>query len=421
MNLKPISYFESVKTIRQASWLSLDASLWSDRFAVNSVKAFKGLTSIDMDGIVDEKSKHDFLTGLTTMYELQPVLSKIVGRIGESNDADDSSDLHIYAGEFAIVTMYLTKESGYSYNRERPVIKGEYSINILANDDDTLNKLTDYISLFVKEAPPKQGEIFVLKRQNDGFAFGEIPSAYSALEPTNYNEHVLQQFIHIKEDLLSQNPCGRLTILSGPPGCGKSFLLKSILALSEKVKFVLIRPEMITHLADPEFVTVLLKHKETNKPYVFILEDADSCLATRMSDNMGPISAVLNTSDGILGSSLDMRIIASTNASKVDFDDAILRPGRLCQHIEVKEISADKAMEIFKRITGKSLYEASVEIEKDGALAKRNQSIGFSGAMSKSSKYTLAEVYKTVYLYNKVIDNIIHESITSKEDSDDQS
>lgn len=50
---------------------------------------------------------------------------------------------------------------------------------------------------------------------------------------------------------------------------------------------------------------------------------------------------------------LDLRIIATTNAEKMQFDDALLRPGRLCRHITVGEISADKAREIFFRLTGK--------------------------------------------------------------------
>ena len=49
---------------------------------------------------------------------------------------------------------------------------------------------------------------------------------------------------------------------------------------------------------------------------------------------------------------LDLRIIATTNAEKMEFDEALLRPGRLCRHVTVGEVSPAKAGEIYKRLTG---------------------------------------------------------------------
>ncbi len=49
---------------------------------------------------------------------------------------------------------------------------------------------------------------------------------------------------------------------------------------------------------------------------MLIVEDADECLVQRGSDNMSTIASVLNISDGILGSILDVRVLATTNAEK---------------------------------------------------------------------------------------------------------
>jgi ATP-dependent 26S proteasome regulatory subunit len=49
---------------------------------------------------------------------------------------------------------------------------------------------------------------------------------------------------------------------------------------------------------------------------------------------------------------LDLRIIATTNAKKVQIDEAILRPGRLCVYCSVGHLPAKQAGEVFRRLTG---------------------------------------------------------------------
>ena len=119
---------------------------------------------------------------------------------------------------------------------------------------------------------------------------------------------------------------------------------------------------------------------------------------------MGGISAILNTSDGILGSTLDLRIVATTNAKKVDFDSAILRPGRLCTHIEVDKISTEQAHKIFLRETSKDIKEVEMEIKSDPHMLAKATKIGFGKNLDSLKGYTLAEVYKSIYLYRKTLD-----------------
>jgi hypothetical protein len=58
--------------------------------------------------------------------------------------------------------------------------------------------------------------------------------------------------------------------------------------------------------------------KPQNCPILFIIEDADDCLVPRGSGNVSTISSLLNYTDGIFGSMLDLRIIATTNAEKME-------------------------------------------------------------------------------------------------------
>ena len=87
-----------------------------------------------------------------------------------------------------------------------------------------------------------------------------------------------------------------------------------------------------------------------NGPIALVLEDADRCLVTRGENNINSIQSLLNLGDGILGSLLDLRIIATTNAKKLEMEAAILRPGRLSKRLEVGALDLDTARGVFRRL-----------------------------------------------------------------------
>jgi ATP-dependent 26S proteasome regulatory subunit len=95
-----------------------------------------------------------------------------------------------------------------------------------------------------------------------------------------------------------------------------------------------------------------MRHSIGTKPMTFLIEDADACLVPRGADNVSLISSLLNLTDGIFGSMLDVRFIATTNASSIDFDPAITRPGRLCKHTYIDLLDSIKAGQVYARLTG---------------------------------------------------------------------
>jgi ATP-dependent 26S proteasome regulatory subunit len=89
-------------------------------------------------------------------------------------------------------------------------------------------------------------------------------------------------------------------------------------------------------------------------------------LVERMSDNMASVGALLNLADGIFGVLADVRIVATTNAGKLDIDPALIRNGRLCRHIEIPHLGSERAREIYQRLTGKAEAPA---FARDAVLA----------------------------------------------------
>jgi ATP-dependent 26S proteasome regulatory subunit len=122
---------------------------------------------------------------------------------------------------------------------------------------------------------------------------------------------------------------------------------------------------------------------------VLILEDADEVLAPRENGNLSAISGVLNIGDGIVGSTLDIRIVATTNAKETQLDPAVKRPGRLNVFAHVGKLSPEQCSEIYTRLTGRvgefskslvlaEIYQRAYDEGWTGLKETVTRSMGFS-------------------------------------------
>lgn len=205
--------------------------------------------------------------------------------------------------------------------------------------------------------------IYVISSNSSGLVLSSLGSLKYNFIRDNYEEKVLGGFDHIVTEYNKETPNGRISIVNGIPGSGKTNLLKGIISSVKNSNVVLLPAKFVVELDSPSIVSLLIEErangyvddhfgtKEQNKSILFIIEDADDCLVPRDGNNMSTISSLLNYTDGIFGSMLDMRIIATTNADHMDFDKALLRPGRLCAHVKVDALTPEKASSVYKRLS----------------------------------------------------------------------
>ena len=204
---------------------------------------------------------------------------------------------------------------------------------------------------------PDLGHVNMLCTGADGPYLKSIGKINQPFNRDNYPREVLEAFDHIRGDLISTSPCGRLSVLEGVPGTGKTYFIKGLVT-EVPAKFVYVPSSALTSLTSPELMGVIFSDNDYGLPSteesevrgsstILILEDADIVLAKRQLDNSADVSSLLNFGDGMLGSIADVKILATTNVDKTSLDEAVKRPGRMCSYVKFDKLWADQIEKIY--------------------------------------------------------------------------
>jgi hypothetical protein len=136
-----------------------------------------------------------------------------------------------------------------------------------------------------------------------------------------------------------------LYLFHGHPGTGKTTYIKYLVHhINKKVLFL--STKMAGQLDNAIMTPLLLQ----NRNAVIVIEDAEELITSRDDIRNSNLSMLLSLTDGLLGESLGIQIIATFNTDVKNIDKALLRKGRLSTIYEFKLLSLDKTNGLLNKL-----------------------------------------------------------------------
>ncbi|OYU56728.1 MAG: hypothetical protein CFE25_05740 [Chitinophagaceae bacterium BSSC1] len=159
----------------------------------------------------------------------------------------------------------------------------------------------------------------------------------------HYNEDLAEFHSRNLKNLKKQEKSG-LYLFYGLPGTGKSTYIRYLIRSINK-EVIFIPPGLAGIFDSPAITKFLLSNRNT----VFVIEDAEELLVSRDLNKNSSVSMLLNLTDGLLGETLGIQIIATFNTDLNNIDKALLRKGRLLGMYEFKSLSINRSTTLLEK------------------------------------------------------------------------
>lgn len=282
-----------------------------------------------------------------------------------------------------IGTFGILKSSIFDENDFLPhtVLAFRYSFYILGDKTPLFEEVSQFFQEIKKstesEIKEKHSLFSVIISTPMGPTFIQKRVPQIPFQAENYSTDVVSKHEQLSAYLQNHESLGRLTILQGNPGTGKTWFIRHLLNLPGKSFYFPI--EMAEQLSSPTVLSLFEQQKysagepiqesksssragrarhmptpTTNEKTLVVIEDGDVLLAKR-DGGRSPVSQFLNMCDGLLGEAFNLHLIVSTNLPRTEMDPAILRAGRLYSLIQFEELSRAQAEILCKRELGETL------------------------------------------------------------------
>lgn len=246
-------------------------------------------------------------------------------------------------------------------NKVMVYVETDHFVKILYTPDQEMfsRKLLETLSKF-KRKKEKNAKISMVTSGPHGLDTTDLSIPRPKLSfSTHYNEDLKPTHDTIMSFLKKKQQSG-LVLLHGEPGTGKSTYIRYLIRSTDK-KVIFLPPGLAGNLDAPSFTSFLIENANT----VFVIEDAEELITTRESGRNSSISMILNLTDGLLGESLGIKIVATFNTDLRKIDKALLRKGRLIALYEFKKLETERSKMLLY-----SLGHPDVQVNSSMSLAE---------------------------------------------------
>ncbi len=201
----------------------------------------------------------------------------------------------------------------------------------------------------------------------------------------NYPAKVKKQ-LEVLRDLKSPIEGGKIILMHGQPGTGKTSLIRSLARqwtswchtsyITDPENFLGHPGAMLKVVTWDYSQYIATGVKKEDAYHLLVIEDADELIAGDAKRRSGQaLSRLLNIGDGLVGQSTNLLILITTNVEVGDLNAAVARPGRCLAQIHFSEFEYAEAVEWVKT------HHPDVDPNK---------------VLNTGKGYTLAELYQVV-------------------------
>ena len=220
------------------------------------------------------------------------------------------------------------------------------SIYILYTDiqETEVNVLFEEFKKFIK-TPKRTTDISLIIFKNDRLETKEVHIKKPKID---FSIHYNEDFLPIHKAMVKQlnkKDTNGLYLFHGQPGTGKSTYIKYLIHQLKK-EVIFISPKMAGQLDNLSMTSFLLENRNS----VLVIEDAEELITSREDVRNSNLSMLLNLTDGLLGESLGIQIIATFNTDVKNIDKALLRKGRLSAIYEFKPLAVDRTNTLLNKL-----------------------------------------------------------------------
>ena len=242
--------------------------------------------------------------------------------------------------ELEYIDHFYFLEQGIMLNVELSSIYILY----LCEKESIVNLLFEECKRFIK-IPKKTTDISLIISRNGHLDTIEVHIKKPKID---FNIHYNEDFYPIHKSMVKQlnkKDTNGLYLFHGQPGTGKSTYIKYLIHQLKK-KVIFISPKMAGELDNLSMTPFLLENRNS----VLVIEDAEELISSREEARNSNLSMLLNLTDGLLGESLGIQIIATFNTDVKNIDKALLRKGRLSVIYDFKLLELDRTNALLKKL-----------------------------------------------------------------------
>jgi hypothetical protein len=199
------------------------------------------------------------LTEKTPIFELsssgvlKPSVKEFLKQFTDLTETNIVFESHDYDSQvFSLTSDKLNCFLHVSSSEER------FIINFYCNNYDQFLTVKAFITSHLQNKRNNENIYAISRTPKGGLDLMSLGKLEYTLEKENYEPDVVKEYEYILDEYSSPDPKGRLVILNGKPGVGKSHLVRGILSKMKNALVIILPSRLTGEIDGPELMQLII-------------------------------------------------------------------------------------------------------------------------------------------------------------------